>query len=193
MLAAELAASQRAVFLDRDGVLNENRPDYVKSVEEVEIIPSSLEAVRRLNAAGFLTIVVTNQSAVGRGVATMREAQAVQCHILSEYASNGAPLTAAYLCPHAPDAGCDCRKPEPGMLFRAAREHRIDLTRSYMVGDAVTDVQAALAAGVRPLMVRSGLGFGQEPLLRELGFLEVPVFPDLASAAEFILEAESSR
>lgn len=185
--------SNRAVFLDRDGVLNENRPDYVKSIDEVALIESAPSAVAALNQAGFLTIVVSNQSAVGRGVASRVQIDKVQNYIVAEFSKRGAPLIDAYLCPHAPEAGCSCRKPEPGLLLQAAEEHGINLSRSFLVGDAVTDVEAALAVGATPFMVRSGRGFDQEPLLRELGYLDVPVFDDLASAAEHILRGESRR
>jgi D-glycero-D-manno-heptose 1,7-bisphosphate phosphatase len=189
---APLEPSKRAVFLDRDGVLNENRPDYVRSVEEAVILPRAPEAVKRLNEAGFFTAVVTNQSSVGRGVMTAEACEKVNTFILDEFKKRGAPLGGSYLCPHAPEAGCDCRKPRPGLLLRAAREHGLDLKRSYLVGDAVTDIEAALAAGVSPLMVRSGRGFDQEPMLREQGYSDVPVFADLWDAANFLLRKEKA-
>ena len=149
------------VFLDRDGVLNENLVDHVKSPAEVTILAGAVEAVRRITEAGVFPVVVTNQEVVGVGTITLAQAVEVQQTVGQPFAQAGAPLPAAYICPHAPDGGCTCRKPAPGMIHTAARELRLDLGRSCLVGDAMTDVAAARAAGIPAVLVLTGRGRAQ--------------------------------
>ncbi len=149
------------VFLDRDGVLNTNRDDHVKSPAEVVILDGAVEAVKRITRAGVFPVVVTNQEVVGCGTITLAEAVEVHRTVARRLAREGAPLPAAYICPHAPDDGCGCRKPAPGMIHAAARELRLDLRRSCLVGDAMTDVAAARAAGIPAVLVLTGRGRAQ--------------------------------
>ena len=175
-----------AVFLDRDGVLNQNRADYVRTWQRVEFLPGVFAAMQRLAASPFVVVVVTNQSAVGRGLMTVDGLAAINQGIVQRVRQAGGRVDAVYACPHTPEDGCHCRKPLPGMLLQAAQDLAIDLDQSYLVGDAVSDVQAALAAGSRPLLVRTGRGAKQAQGLAVHGLRHVPVLADLAAAVDWI-------
>jgi D-glycero-D-manno-heptose 1,7-bisphosphate phosphatase len=175
------------VFLDRDGVLNENRADYVRSWEQVVFLPGVFEAVQRLAGSPFAVVVVTNQSAVGRRLLTVEGLAAINQGIVRQVQQAGGRIDAVYTCPHTPEDGCDCRKPRPGMLLQAAQDLAIDLTTSFLVGDAITDLEAALAVGCRPVMVRTGRGRKQAGALAFNGLGDVPVVADLGEAVEWIL------
>jgi histidinol-phosphate phosphatase family protein len=178
-----------AIFLDRDGVIVKNRMDYVKSIAEVEFIPGALEALARLAPHAARIVIVTNQSAVGRGLLTLEALDQINAYILDHIAQARGRIDGVYVCPHRPNEGCDCRKPAPGLLLRAAYELEIDLRASAMIGDNVTDMRAARAAGVRPILVHTGLGATQE-----LSAVEGPPVQrcrDLAQAAEILLRAKS--
>jgi D-glycero-D-manno-heptose 1,7-bisphosphate phosphatase len=176
-----------AVFLDRDGVLIENRENYVRTWEEVEIFEQAVEACRRLIAAGFTLVVITNQAVVGRGHLPKEYVLELNQRILDRFGQLGAPIPLSYICTHRPDEGCECRKPRPGNILKAAREHHLDLSRSFFVGDAMTDLEAAEAAGVEGILVRTGRGRTQEMLVLESGSKSWIVLDDLRSAAEAIL------
>ncbi len=151
-----------AVFLDRDGVIIENRSDYVRSWDDVAFYEQALEALRLMRALPCAIVIVTNQSAVGRGIISLAQAEAINRQVVEHIRSQGGRVDAAYLCPHAPGTGSPCRKPQPGMLLQAARDLNLDLSRSWMVGDALTDVQAGQAAGVaQSVLVRTGRGATQ--------------------------------
>ena len=155
-----------AVFLDRDGVIVQNRPDYIRSLEDVEFLPGALDTLRTLNERRFSVFIVTNQSAVGRGIIPLERAIAINQHILSEIETHGGHITHAYICPHSPTDACDCRKPQPGLILQARRDHDIELSSSILVGDAVSDLQAGRSAGIdRVALVRTGRGSEQEQLL----------------------------
>lgn len=175
-----------AVFLDRDGVINENRDDYVKDWTEVRFIPGALAALACLSTLPFSIVLITNQSAIGRGILTLEQVEAIHRRLVTEIQAHGGRMDGVYYCPHHPDVGCDCRKPQPGLLYRAAQELELDLARSYLIGDAVSDVEAALAAGCRPILVLTGRGREQQALLKCRGFNHVPVVRDLAAAAALI-------
>ena len=140
--------SRAALFLDRDGVLNIDH-GYIFQAEDFEPIEGIFDALRLAAASGYALVVVTNQSGIGRGYFTQQEYETLEAHIQALFAANGVNLTAAYHCPHPPEAGCDCRKPKPGMILKAAREHDIDLSRSAMIGDKPSDIEAAKAAGIK--------------------------------------------
>lgn len=147
-------ALRPAAFLDRDGVLNQDL-GYVHQVADFHWMPGAVQALRRLQDAGFALVVVTNQSGVARGMYTLADVDTLHAHMQRELAAAGVTLTAIYRCPHLPDAqqpeyrlNSNCRKPGPGMLLQALQEHGLDATRSVMVGDRDSDVQAGLAAGV---------------------------------------------
>jgi D-glycero-D-manno-heptose 1,7-bisphosphate phosphatase len=155
---------REAVFLDRDGTLIEE-VNYLSSPEQVRLIPGATEAVRRLNETDTLVVVVTNQAGVARGYFPESRVAEVHAHLSALLAERGARIDAYYHCPHHPTEGvgayrmsCDCRKPQPGLLFTAARELGIDLSRSWMIGDKFCDARAGEAAGCRTLLVRTGHG-----------------------------------
>jgi D-glycero-D-manno-heptose 1,7-bisphosphate phosphatase len=176
-----------AVFLDRDGVIVENRLEHVKCWSEVRFLEGTLAAMRRLAASSRAIVIVSNQGVVGRGLLDEEVAWQLQRRIVAEIVAGGGRVDASYLCPHHPQAGCDCRKPAPGMLLRAARELDLDLSRSWLVGDALSDLEAARAAGVRGILVRTGRGSEQQALVSgTAGFCE-PIVADLAAAAQRIL------
>lgn len=175
--------SREAVFLDRDGTLIEE-VNYLSAPEQVRLISGAAEAVRQLNAAGVLVVVVTNQAGVARGIFPESRISTVHAHLSSLLAERGARIDAFYYCPHHPTAGagayriaCECRKPKPGLLLLAARELDIDLARSWMIGDKLCDADAGRAAGCRTMLVRTGHG-SELPT-------DVEAVSDLAAAVEW--------
>lgn len=181
----------KAVFLDRDGVICQNRKDYVKSWNEFQFLQHAQEAIARLTRAGLMVVVVTNQSAINRGIVPAGAVESIHQHMIEQIEAAGGRIARVYYCPHRPDEGCNCRKPAPGMLLQAARELDIDLANSYLVGDALTDVQAAQAVGVEAFMVLTGRGRRQylDALLQgQNGF---QLAPNLWQAVNTILWLES--
>lgn len=182
-------AGRAAVFLDRDGTINVEK-EYLHRSEEFEFIPGAPEAIRILKEAGYLVVVVTNQSGVARGYYDEAAVHRLHRFVDRELATVGASIDAYYLCPHHPHHGigpyrteCACRKPLPGMLLAAAEDLEIDLSRSWIVGDKGADVAAGLAAGCRPIMVRTGYGASEAGLVPP----GVTVCDDLPAAARTIL------
>ncbi|WP_109478935.1 D-glycero-beta-D-manno-heptose 1,7-bisphosphate 7-phosphatase [Paraburkholderia sp. C35] len=157
-----MGEKKRALFLDRDGVINVDI-GYLHRKEDCVFLPGIFELVRRARRAGFDVFVVTNQAGIARGYYTEETFAGFTEWMLEQFAQEGAPITQVYYCPHHPDAGigsykiaCECRKPQPGMLLKAAREHDVDLSASVMVGDSLTDMQAARAAGVKHRFLLGG-------------------------------------
>ena len=180
---------RRAVFLDRDGTINVEK-EYLSRAEEFQFIPGAPWAIRRLNDAGFLVIVVTNQSGIGRGYYDEGALELLHRHMDEELACYGAIVDAYYFCPHHPQHGigdygkeCACRKPLPGMLLQAAKDFPLDLTASYIIGDKIADVEAGLKAGCRPLLVKTGYGAAEAERLPP----GVDAYADLLAAVEAIL------
>lgn len=171
-----------AVFFDRDGVLLENRDDYVKSWEDVAFLPRAVEAVAGLAPTEYLVVLVTNQSAIGRGIASSATVDAINHRIAQEVRAAGGRVDAIYVCPHTPVDDCSCRKPRPGMLLRAMAELEIDAETSLLIGDATSDLLAARAAGVRGVLVATGRGATEQARLAEHGLGGAPVYPDVAAA-----------
>jgi D-glycero-D-manno-heptose 1,7-bisphosphate phosphatase len=169
-----------AIFLDRDGVIIENRPDYVRSWADVSIYPQALEALAALRDTPYKIIIVTNQSAVGRGLISLETANGINEQLVRAIEERHGRIDATYLCPHAPWEGCVCRKPRPGLLLQAAQEHNLDLSRSLMIGDALTDLEAGLAAGVsQVVLLRTGRGQAQAQLPEAIHFNPLFLFDDL--------------
>lgn len=150
---ASLGMRRKAIFIDRDGVINKARRDYVKSVDELEILPGAARALRLLRRAGYMLIVITNQSAVGRGIITRKRLSAIHEHLRRVLSPNGIAIDAIYYCPHRSDEGCTCRKPRPGLILKASAEHNIDLRNSWLIGDDETDIAAGKAVGCRTIMI----------------------------------------
>lgn len=178
-----------AIFLDRDGVIVENNPSYIRSLEELAFIPGSLRSLAEMRDSRYKIIIVTNQSAVGRGFISAALAQQINDRVVEEVHRAGGRIDGSYICPHSPDEACPCRKPEPGLLLQAARELSIDLQHSVMIGDALSDLLAGQAAGLHRLyLVRTGRGASQEKLPRPEGLRSYQVADDLSSAWFSILE-----
>lgn len=147
----------RAVVLDRDGVINDNREHiHVHSPQELVLFPWTAEAIRRLNEAGWLVMVATNQGGVGLGFLTREDLAAVHEALRARLRAEGAVIDEIAACIHAPDAGCACRKPRPGLLYELWRRRPFDVTQSYMVGDRETDILAGRAMGMRTIFVGRG-------------------------------------
>jgi histidinol-phosphate phosphatase family protein len=145
--------SQKAIFLDRDGVININRSDYVKSWDEFVFLPDAKRAVKLVNESDFILIIITNQSPIGRGIFNTSTLDEIHGKMLHEFAEVGCNITAIYYCPHKPDDGCSCRKPQPGLILKAAADFDIDLSRSWMVGDSDSDIEAGKRAGCKTAKV----------------------------------------
>jgi D-glycero-D-manno-heptose 1,7-bisphosphate phosphatase len=146
----------KLVILDRDGTINRASDEFVKSPEEWQPLPGSLEAISRLNHAGFHVVLATNQSGLGRGLFDMAALNAVHSHMVKMVAAAGGRIDAVFYCPHAPDEGCTCRKPAPGLLHQIQERYGIDLHGVPYVGDSLRDMQAAHAAGCAPHLVLTG-------------------------------------
>lgn len=182
----------RGLFLDRDGVIIENREEYVRSWEDVEIYPQALEALASLSSTPLKVVIVTNQAAIGKGLLTIHKAEEINHRLIEIIHAAGGVVDGLYLCPHTAEDHCTCRKPQPGLILQAARELGIDLSRSALIGDALTDLQAGQAAGIPQLaLVRTGRGAAQEPLVRSNGFPNVSVFDHLKAAVHFLLRTLS--
>jgi histidinol-phosphate phosphatase family protein len=147
---------ERFVFLDRDGVINHDSPAYIKSVAEFDFISGSLDAIAALTKAGFACIVITNQSAIGRGIISPATLDAIHQHMATKVAARGGLIADIFFCPHRPDAGCTCRKPRSGMLRSAARKYGIELAQTWMVGDSAKDIECARQAGCQAILVQTG-------------------------------------
>ncbi|MBE5924460.1 MAG: D-glycero-beta-D-manno-heptose 1,7-bisphosphate 7-phosphatase [Lachnospiraceae bacterium] len=165
--AKNLSHKQKAVFLDRDGTINKY-VGFLRNIDDFELIPGTAEAIKKINESGYLAIVVTNQPVIARGEVTVEELNEIHNKMERLLGEQGAYIDAIYYCPHHPDKGfegeipelkfdCDCRKPKPGMLFKAAEDFNIDLSQSYMVGDSENDIKAGEAAGCKTVLVKSGL------------------------------------
>jgi len=180
---------RRAVFLDRDGTINEEM-GYINHLSRFRLLPASASAIARLNQAGLLVVVATNQSGVARGYFPASLIDQVHDLMGRLLAAQGAFVDAIYVCQHGPEAGCACRKPKPGLLHQAARDLSIDLTRSYVVGDRFNDVQLAANVGAQGILVLTGYGRGevenyQGPRLATPAYIAT----DLADATAWILAA----
>ena len=143
------------VFLDRDGVINVERGDYTKTIEEWKWAPGALEGIKRLTEAGFGIIVITNQSCISKGILTEAELAGLHEFMLGKIRESGGDILKIYHCPHQRSDGCTCRKPEPGMLLQAAKDYGINLSNTFFVGDAQSDMEAARRAGTRSILINN--------------------------------------
>ncbi|MFV9644916.1 MAG: D-glycero-beta-D-manno-heptose 1,7-bisphosphate 7-phosphatase [Desulfobacterales bacterium] len=159
---------QKVVFLDRDGVINWDSPDYIKSWEEFEFFPKSIEAIRLLNVNGFATIIITNQSVINRNMVSKEGLEYIHALMKKAVQSGGGEIKDIFYCPHTPEDGCDCRKPEPGLIYQAQKKYQIDLPTSVMVGDSAKDIECARRAGCGlSVLVKSENFSNAERLLSE--------------------------
>lgn len=175
----------KLVILDRDGVINVDPDDYVTSEEQWQAIPGSLEAIGALCRNGFRVVVLTNQAGLAHGRFTIEDLNAIHRKMLTHLAQYGGTIDAILFCPHRPDAECECRKPRPGLFLELSRRLRLPLEGIIAVGDKLSDVEAARAAGASPVLVRTGYGrrhveAGEVPA-------GVPVYDDLAAVADDLL------
>jgi len=181
----------KLVILGRDGILNEYREDHVKSPEEWLPVKGALEAVARLNHAGWHAVVATNQAGIGRGMIDMASVNAVHLRMMQRLAAVGGRLDAVFFCPHTPEENCDCRKPKPGLMRQIALRYGIDLRTVPMVCDTLRDLQAARAAGCEPHLVRSGRAADLDDTQLELFVAQIPgteVHDDLGAFVDFLLQ-----
>ena len=180
-----------AIFLDRDGVLIENRSDYIRDWSQVKMIPEAIRALSHSSLKKYKVVIVTNQSVVGRGLILLRTAQEINQRLINLIRDQGGQIDSVYMCPHKPEDGCPCRKPLPGLLLQAAKDLSLDLQRSWMIGDAWSDVQAGEAAGLRgTILLRTGRGpeqLLQPPLEIVTGNLVIDNLP-LAFEAIFSID-----
>ncbi|MGH8247400.1 MAG: D-glycero-beta-D-manno-heptose 1,7-bisphosphate 7-phosphatase [Gammaproteobacteria bacterium] len=170
----------KLVILDRDGVINIDQPDdYVKSEGEWQAIPGSLEAIGTLSRNGFHVVILSNQAGLAHGRLTIEDLNAIHRKMLTHLSQYGGVIDAILFCPHAPEDGCDCRKPNPGLFHELSRRLRVSLEGVTAVGDKLSDIEAARAAGASPVLVRTGYGQG----LVDAGEVPagVPVYADLAA------------
>lgn len=180
-----VTSARKAVFLDRDGVINrshvrEGKPYAPRTLEEFQLLPGVVEATKKLSEAGFLLFVATNQPDIGNGLVDPEIVEQMHRQLLATL-----PITKIYTCPHRQNEGCECRKPKPGLILAGEKEYKIDIKKSYMVGDRYSDVQAAIAAGCVPIFI-------------DYEYVETPDFDgtmramDLLQASKFILGSNQS-
>ena len=179
----------KLIILDRDGVLNQEREDFIKTPEEWVPIDSSMQAVSRLNEAGYRVVLATNQSGIGRGLIDMDTLNTIHQKMHNSLGRFGGWVDAIFFCPDAPDAGSHCRKPNPGMFEDIANRCGTDLAHVPAVGDKLSDIQAAIAAGVRPVLVRTGYG-KQTEKDKDLP-AGIPIYDDLYSYVDKLLASSS--
>jgi D-glycero-D-manno-heptose 1,7-bisphosphate phosphatase len=176
-----------ALLCDRDGTVVENRADYIRRAADIAFVPGAIRALRRAADHGCTIVLVTNQSPVGRGLITADQAVGLHRLVLAELHAGGVPVAGSYLCPHAPWHRCACRKPAPGMLTAAVARFALDRARTTMIGDAVADVAAAAAAGMRGVLVRTGRGAEQAAMLDRVSpAVGAAVVPDLSAAVDLV-------
>lgn len=184
---------KRAIFLDRDGTINED-VGYPDKPSQVKIFSSSFDAVAKINASGFLAVIITNQSGIGRGYLTEADLEEIHQKMKSDFAERGVRVDGIYVCPHYELSlipryrkDCDCRKPKPGLALRAAKDLGIDLAGSYFIGDKVEDVLFGLNIGARPVLVLTGSGAESEKKLKEMNLRPAHIAVDLSAAVDWIL------
>lgn len=179
---------EKVVFLDRDGVINRDSPDYIKCISEFELLPRSLVAIRELTRNGYHVILITNQSIIGRGMVPEAGLARIHEHLKQTVAAGGGRIEDIFFCPHTPDDGCDCRKPKPGLIRLAAQAHNIDVSRTVMVGDSAKDIVCARRAGCgAAVLVRTGNGLTAAKTLADNNMPVDYHADDLFDAAQWIL------
>jgi len=178
----------KLIVLDRDGVINHDSDDYIKSPDEWQPIDGSLEAIARLNHAGYIVAIASNQSGLARGYFDMEVLTAMHKKMDELLAKIGGRIDAVFYCPHGPGDACQCRKPKPGMLLDIGQRFNVPLKQVIFVGDSITDINAANNAHAKAVLVRTGKGIKAEKILQSENKSSIPVYDDLASAVTAILQ-----
>ena len=178
---------RKVVFLDRDGVINQDSPDYIKSWAEFKFLPGSIAALKKLTIGGFTTMIITNQSAINRRMISQDTLDDIHTRMRDAVMAGGGRIKDIFFCPHRPDEGCNCRKPKPGMILRAQKTHRIELGSAYMVGDSAKDIECAHKAGCgHAILVKTGNGTQAEKILAEKNIYPEHVAANLLAAVNWI-------
>lgn len=192
----------KLIILDRDGVINQDRDDYVKSADECIPIEGSIDAIARLSNTGFTVVIATNQAGLARGKFELEDLEAMHAKITKLVEEKGGEIGAIFYCPHHPDENCKCRKPKPGMLDAIEAEFNTSVESSYFIGDSLRDLQAAVQKACKPVLVLTGNGVRTQAQLAVPGLQtdapiieseQVQVFENLAAAASFIIANESQQ
>ncbi|WP_424947177.1 D-glycero-beta-D-manno-heptose 1,7-bisphosphate 7-phosphatase [Candidatus Spongiihabitans sp.] len=186
--------NSKLIILDRDGVINHNSDDHIKSPEQWVAIPGSLEAISRLCREDYRVVVITNQSGISRGLFTINTLNKIHQKMLDELHHSGGEISAIFFCPHSADDQCECRKPKPGMFLEVSKRLKYSLKDVYAVGDSVRDLQAAATAGAMPVLVETGNGLSSiEEISKhdyEPAIATVPKFKDLSRFVDNLLSAQ---
>lgn len=178
----------KLIILDRDGVINQDSDAYIKNADEWIPIKGSLEAIARLNHGGYTVVVVSNQSGIARGYFGIEALTAMHQKMDEMLSKLGGRVDAVFYCPHGPDDACVCRKPKPGMLLDVGQRYNVPLDEVVFIGDSVSDITAARSAHAQSVLVRTGKGAKAEKILLAEGRNQTPVFDDLASAVDVLLQ-----
>ena len=189
-LRGKIDLLKKVVFLDRDGTINRDSPGYIKSREEFEFLPGSLEAIKALTVNRFTIIVITNQSALPRKLISLEELKYIHSMLLQSVRSNGGEIKDIFYCPHMPEDGCDCRKPEPGLILDARRKYSIDLADAVMIGDSHRDIECGINAGCgRTVLVKTGIHANTAERLAEKDIYPDYVAQDLYEASDWVINS----
>jgi D-glycero-D-manno-heptose 1,7-bisphosphate phosphatase len=178
----------KLIVLDRDGVINHDSDNYIKSKEEWQPIDGSLEAIARLNHGGYTVVVASNQSGIGRGYFDIEALSAMHKKMDDMLTKVGGRVDAIFYCPHKPEDSCDCRKPKPGLLLEIGQRFNVPLNEVVFIGDSVSDIKAASNANSKAMLVRTGKGVKAEKILLAECKASIPVYDDLAAAVAVILK-----
>ena len=174
------------IILDRDGVINYDSDEFIKSPAEWHAIPGSLKAIAKLTQAGYIVTIASNQSGVGRGYFSLETLAVINQKMITAIEKHGGHISALVFCPHSPDANCDCRKPKPGLLQQIAKKLNLPLTEALVIGDSLRDIEAGLAVNAKTALVLTGKG--EKTLSKHAQELvNIPVYKDLADVVETIL------
>lgn len=180
----------KLIILDRDGVINQDSDEYIKSPDEWVPIEGSLEAIAKLNRAGYTATVASNQSGLARGYFDLQTLSAIHKKMEDMLATKGGRIDGVFFCPHAPRDKCNCRKPLPGLLEEIAQRFSVNLKQVFFVGDTISDMQCATSAGAKPVLVKTGKGERTLLVKDEKGFADVPVFENLLEVVNALLDNE---
>lgn len=179
-----------AIFMDRDGVIIENRENYVRNWADVEVYPQAFHALMSASHSAYKIVIITNQAGVGKGIIPLETATEINQRLVEAIEKAGGRVDGLYMCPHTPQDQCECRKPRPGMILQAARDLSLDLSRSWMIGDALSDLQAGKAAGVEHIaMVRTGRGTQQAQLPESANLGPFHLYTDLTEVIQHLLNS----